>query len=252
MESYNAKSCHALSKPFYHPIEAALRWCGLIDHEAEIIEKIGYGCIPTIRDFPQWPCLRINIEKIFDALINGEMPCGRFGQAVNPDEQVAAAKKTVRHTELKAWMTKHEPGQKPAFLFDEVERGTHAAINVDAFRALQVDRDATRAELEKFRQRAESTLREMEAMRGERDSLRAMVDKQVAPNQKAETTYLNIIGGLLDLMLGTTPGGQKGSAYVSQAAIISALLAHQGGKPGIAVSTLEQKFAEAKRSIKAT
>jgi len=54
------------------------------------------------------------------------------------------------------------------------------------------------------------------------------------------------------LMLGTTPGGQKGSAYDSQAAIISALLAHHGGKPGIADSTLEQKFADANRSIKAT
>ena len=89
-------------------------------------------------------------------------------------------------------------------------------------------------------------------MRGECESLRAMVDKQTATSPRAETTYLNIIGGLLDLMLGTTPGGQKGSAYVSQAAIISALLAHHSGKPGIADSTLEQKFADAKRSIKAT
>jgi len=73
-----------------------------------------------------------------------------------------------------------------------------------------------------------------------------------APLQRrAETTYLNIIGGLLELMLSTTPGGQKGSVYTSQASIISALLADHRGKPGIADSTLEQKFAEAKRSIKA-
>lgn len=71
-------------------------------------------------------------------------------------------------------------------------------------------------------------------------------------NRRKETTYLNIIGGLLGLMLGTTPGGQKGSAYESQAAIISAMLAHHGGKPGIADSTLEQKFSEANRSIKAS
>lgn len=69
---------------------------------------------------------------------------------------------------------------------------------------------------------------------------------------RAETTYLNIIGGLLDLMLGTTPGGQKGSAYLSQTAIIEALLAHHEKKHGIAKSTLEQKFADARRSIEAT
>ena len=71
-------------------------------------------------------------------------------------------------------------------------------------------------------------------------------------NQRAETTYLNIIGGLLGLMLGTTPGGKKGSAYDSQTAVIDALLAHHGDKQGIAKSTLEQKFADANRSIKAT
>ena len=33
--------------------------------------------------------------------------------------------------------------------------------------------------------------------------------------------------------------------------IISALLAHYGGKPGISDTTLEKKFAEAKRSLAA-
>ncbi len=70
-------------------------------------------------------------------------------------------------------------------------------------------------------------------------------------NPRKETTYLNIIGGLLGLMLGTTHGGQKGSVYGSQAAIISALLAHYSNKPGMGDTTLEQKFAEANRSIKA-
>lgn len=71
-------------------------------------------------------------------------------------------------------------------------------------------------------------------------------------NSRERTTYLNIIGGLLDLMLGSTPGGQKKSAYDTREAIISAMLAHHGGKPGIAESTLDKKFTEAKRSVNAT
>jgi hypothetical protein len=71
-------------------------------------------------------------------------------------------------------------------------------------------------------------------------------------NSRERTTYLNIIGGLLDLMLGSTPGGQKKSAYDTRDAIISAMLAHHGGKPGIAESTLDKKFTEAKRSVNAT
>ena len=35
-------------------------------------------------------------------------------------------------------------------------------------------------------------------------------------------------------------------------AVTAEVLAHHGGKPGIADSTLEQKFADANRSIKAT
>ncbi len=69
---------------------------------------------------------------------------------------------------------------------------------------------------------------------------------------KEETTYLNIIGGLLFLMLGKSPKGEKLSVYESQAAVISAMLAYHDGKPGIAARTMEDKFAAANRSIKAS
>lgn len=67
--------------------------------------------------------------------------------------------------------------------------------------------------------------------------------------QRADSTYLSIIGGLLGLMLGKTPAGKPQSAYKDQAAIISALLAHYRGQPGISKRNLEKKFAEAKRSL---
>ena len=70
--------------------------------------------------------------------------------------------------------------------------------------------------------------------------------------QRAETTYLNIIGALLDLMLGKSPSGKPYSEFRSQEAIIDALLAHHKGKPGIAERTLAEKFAAAKRSLNAT
>lgn len=251
MDTYDAKSCNALEKPFYRPIEAALRWCNLTAHETVILQRAGDKIIPAPSDFPQWPCLKANAEKVWDAIQNRELTYGRDGVTVPMGETVAKLRVTVRHTDLKAWMAKYYPDQKPKFLFDEIERKTHAAIDRDAFLSLQADRDALRTDLEKAKTWATKIVGEMDAMRGERDSLRAMLEKQATPGARAETTYLNIIGGLLGLMLDTTPGGQKGSAYDSQAAIISALLAHHGGKPGIAGSTLEQKFADARRSIKA-
>lgn len=135
-------------------------------------------------------------------------------------------------------------------MFDEIERTTHAAINADTFRALQADRDALKARIDKATEVFRELKQERDAIAGERDSLRAMVDKMAAPNERAETTYLNIIGGLLELMLGKTPAGNPQSVYDSQAAIISALLAYHSGKSGIAARTLEEKFAASKRSIK--
>lgn len=69
---------------------------------------------------------------------------------------------------------------------------------------------------------------------------------------RAETTYLNIIGGLLVLMLGNSPAGKPQSVFGSQTAIIDALLGHFQSKPGIAPRTLQEKFAAATRSLNAT
>lgn len=71
-------------------------------------------------------------------------------------------------------------------------------------------------------------------------------------SDRAETTYLNIIGAMLALMLGKSPAGKPQSIFDNQAAIIDALLGHYEGKPGISKRTLEDKFAAAKRSLTAT
>ncbi|WP_454455291.1 ATP-binding protein [Thauera phenylacetica] len=248
---YDPKSCNALEKPFYRPVEAALRWCGLIAHEGEILSALHDGRdIPKTGQFPMWPCLQANTERILDAIANGDIQHGRDGKTVATGEPVRPDRVTVRHTDLKAWMAEHYPDQKPAFLFDEIERKTHAAISADAFRALQADRDAARAELEKAKAWAAETIREMDAMRGERDSLRAMVEKASAPGGRSEKTYLNIIGGLLALMLGKSPSGKSQSSFENQGAVISAMLAHYGHIKGMGDSNLEKIMADANKTLK--
>ena len=249
MDGYNAKSCSALEKPYYKPIEAALRWCNLISHEIEILRGTGNELFPGIGVFPQWPCLRANAEKIYDAILNGALPHGRDGRTVIHGDHVAKERLTIRHTDLREWMTKHYPDQKPAFLFDEVERNTHAAYNADTFRALQADRDALKVRIEKAADICQNMNQELDTIKGERDSLRAMVEKIGTPRERSETTYLNIIGGMLALMLGKAPSGKPLYSFENQSSIISALLVYHDGKPGIAVRTLEEKFAAAKRSL---
>ncbi|WP_334159761.1 ATP-binding protein [Achromobacter insolitus] len=169
MSGYDAKSCNALEKPYYRPIEAALRWCGLIDQEALILTTVGDDLVPGPAMFPRWPCLRANAERILEATLNNELPYGRDGRTVSAGDQVAKHRITIRHSDLKFWMESFYPGQKPAFLFDEIERTTHAAINADSFRALQAERDALKARIEKaeaaWKEQAAPAIKELEALK---------------------------------------------------------------------------------------
>ena len=66
---------------------------------------------------------------------------------------------------------------------------------------------------------------------------------------RAETTYLNIIGALLHLILGKSPGGISHSVFKDQAAVIENLLATHPRTPGLSKRTLEEKFPAAKKSL---
>ncbi|WP_051510939.1 hypothetical protein [Cobetia crustatorum] len=133
MAGYDPYSCNSLQKPYYRLIEIAIRWCGLVAHEVEILEAVGGEAIPDVKLFPQWPCLRVNCLAIEDAINNDDLAYGRDGKAVTSGEHVAPYRRTVRHHDLKEWMLKYYPGQKPEFLFDEIERGVHHSINIDDY-----------------------------------------------------------------------------------------------------------------------
>lgn len=251
MIDYDKKSCSSLEKAYYTPVEAALRWCNLISHEVLILEKVGMDVLPSVGMFPQWPCLRVNAEKILDAIHNGEIPYGRDGKTVREGEQVAKHRLTIRHSDLKIWMSKNYPNQKPSFLFDSVEQKLHAGITIEAYQTIEAENKRLNIRLQDAIKTFKQQKEQISELQGERDSLRQMVDNH-KPNisSRAETTYLNIIGGLLDIILGESPSGNKLSVYDNQASIISALLAYHEGKQGISPRTLEQKFSEAKKSLK--
>lgn len=249
--TYNTKSCSSLEKAYYTPVEAALRWCNLISQEVLILERVGFDVLPGVGMFPQWPCLRVNAEKILDAIHNGEVSYGRDGKTVSPGEQVAKHRLTIRHSDLKIWMAKNYPNQKPPFLFDSVEQQLHSGITVEAYQTLQAENERIRIRLDNAVKTFQQQKAEISELHGERDSLRQMVSNPVQNiDARSETTYLNIIGGLLNIMLGSSPSGKKMSEFANQASIISALLAYHGDLAGISSRTLEAKFAEANRSIK--
>ncbi|EIF29938.1 hypothetical protein BCh11DRAFT_05398 [Burkholderia sp. Ch1-1] len=235
------------TKVFYRPLEAAIRWTGLLRYEVRILRMFHeHGALPDNTDLPRWPQLRLNVERLRDALVNRDLPYGKNGITCDDPTLLDSPDLTVRHIDLKAWMIRCYPDQRPAFLFDAFERHLHPAISVEAVQALLMDREALRVQLA-------DRLKAWDALQAEYQALsaaHAAAEKQSnALGPRSESTYLNIVGGLLTLLLGKSPGGVPYSSFETLESVINALVAHYGDHAGISERTLWSKFAAAKRHL---
>jgi hypothetical protein len=257
---WEADNCAAMKAHYavFSIPQAAALWCGVpeermaaIVQEAVRLSTTGLG--RSIWKHPSVPCLEPRSRAIAEAIEKGELPHGREdGEPLPSGEHVAYERRHFFGRDLKQWMEKAFPNEKPAFLFDDIERSTHTSISADAYRVLKAERDKLANQLEDAKNESKKVRGEKETLESLNQSLRAMVDNAGIPSNRAETTYLNIIGAMLELMLDESPGGQRYSSLHTQAAIIDALLAHHDGKDGISSRTLQEKFAAAKRSLNAT
>lgn len=231
---------------------AALLWCGSppdqvndhLSHAKETLRGVFF--------LSYMQCLEPRCKAIHNAIDSGALPvCREKGVVV--DDHVAPEKRHLRREDLKAWIAKEFPDDKPEFLFDKVERSTHSSIDAQAFQSLQVELEACSSELKRARALNQNMTKERDNLVTERDALESCIEKMTKEsstiNQRSETTYLNIIGAMLELMFATSPAGQKHSIFSNQSAVISALLGYHSDKPGISDRTLEAKFSEAKKSI---
>ncbi|ABA74730.1 hypothetical protein K7459_21595 [Pseudomonas fluorescens] len=245
---YTTQSCNLYEKLFYRPVDAALRWCNLINYEREIIEVAQHGLSRLKTSFPQWPCLHANTEKILDAIQHGELAYGCFGVPVAMGTPVLYDHVTVRHTDLRRWMSRYYPDQRPAFLFEN-RHNQKAGISIATYLALQGDRDALKVRLESLETAHQQLLKDLDAIGLEKKSIYDLLKSNRKVSDRSESVYLNIIGAMVNLFLGYSPSGKPLSTFQSQAAIVDALTAHYKNVPGITKRTLDEKFAAGKRNL---
>lgn len=235
-------------KSFYRPIEAALRWCNLLHHEEKILQADCLSPDELALLFPQWPCLCANIEKIHDAIRNRELPYGCLGITVPSGTKIDCNQLTVRHSDLRLWMSLNYPDQKPSFLF-EVNYNAHEKVSIGTYLSLQADREALTFELEKLRHLYREVLSDLQTIGLEQESLKHLVKTQGRIDERSELTYQQIIGALLSIFLGQSPAGKSLSVFKSQSAIVDAITARYKNIPGLSKRTLDEKFAAANRSL---
>ncbi|AYN19602.1 hypothetical protein [Alcaligenes aquatilis] len=237
-------------KVFYSPIEAAIRWSGLIDQESEIIRLWCSKNQASQRQFAQWPHLQLNLDRIFDGIVHGDLPYGRCGITCDDPTLVSDPDLTVRHVDLRTWIQRHYPDQRPEFLFDTFERTLHPAIDVELIQNLILERELLRATYASCSRNLKELQASNELLRQDHARLQSEQPKEeISP--RAEATYLNILGALLHVMLSCSPSGTPYSTFRSQEAIVSVLVAYHSSLMGITERTLHAKFAEANRRLAA-
>lgn len=238
------------SKVFYTPVEAAVRWSGLVGHESVIVRVLRGRNRLSQRQFAQWPHLHLTLDRIFDGMMHGDLPYGLRGLTCNDPALLSNPELTVRHVDLRTWIQRHYPDQRPEFLFDPLERAVHPAIDIELVQNLIVERELLRATYLSCSRRLEEFKTTYEVLHKDYARLLSQQTRDdISP--RAESTYLNIIGALLHVMLNRSPSGTPYSTFRSQEAIVSILVAHHGTLMGITERTLHAKFAEANRRLTA-
>lgn len=246
-EDENCDDVFAYYSIYPIPVAAAL-WCNIPPNEVNKYLDNSTEITPGIWRHPRVKCLEAKCRAMHAAIVTNNLQASRENGMTTTDH-IAPARRHVSRQHLKDWIAKEFPGNKPPFLFDEIERKTHPAINAAAYQSLQADLAAAHSENERLLSLTQKLTDERDDLRGQIESLKAIVEKNAALAPRSETTLLNIIGCMLKLMLSTSPAGKPHSIFTSQAMIISSILAYFQNVPGISDRTLEQKFADANRSL---
>lgn len=234
------KNCIPGQKPWYSIAEAAILWCNIKGRGVQV----DANGLPE--DDPNNPCLRARGMMIYDAIHNNELQHGRDGRKVEPGDHVAWHRRTIRHNDLKKWMAENFPDQRPVFLFDEIERNTHSAINADSFRSLQADRDALQRQLNIEKEtikKMELEKYELAAKLKQHEMIYKQIDGDIDP--RSEKTYLNIIGALLEVITGTF----KDESFSSETQLRNFIEEKFDDLKGVKARTLAEKFALAKKAL---
>lgn len=243
-----ASSLSPTEKLFYRPIEAAIRWCDLTAYESMILESAWGNSDFLNHAFPEWPSLYNTVWKILDAIRNNEIPYGALGVTVASGTPVDLRLLTIRHSDLKQWMLHYHPDQRPSFLFSQTATD-HETIHYSTFLVLQADRDALQVQLKATETKLQSLIDELKASGLERENLRMLAENRQQLSDHSKASFLNVIGALVNIMLGSSQAGRKHSVFDSQASIVDSITAHYGDVAGLSKRSLDEKFAAGRRSL---
>lgn len=238
----------SLIKAYYHSIEAAIRWSDLYRFESFILTQLGNHLRPTPEDFPRWPKLYLNSERLYCALLNGELPFGKRGITCKDMTLLDDPDLSICEQHLKAWMQLHYPAEKPSFLYGPAERRN---LTWKALQDISANYAALKVQLDIYAEKVTQLKERNTLLKRDLAEVRRLPPLGEELSDRGRSALLNIIGGLLTALRGKSPGGQRYSQFDSDAAIIQTVISYHGGRVGITERTMQKHFAAARRSLDA-
>ncbi|QDH68620.1 protein kinase [Pseudomonas azotoformans] len=145
-------------------------------------------------------------------------------------------------------MFHHYPDERPSFLFHEITPD-HESIRYGTYLILLADRDALQVQLKSTEAKLQEVMAELAAAGLERENLRSLADTAKEISGQSKAGYLNVIGALVNTLLGSSESGRRHSIFDSQASIVDSITAHYSEVPGLSKRSLDEKFAAARRSL---
>ena len=232
----------------YHPIDAAILWCGLSEYEEEIL-RVDLSHPSSLRkQLLQWPGLHDHLECIYDAILSGELPAFYLGQPITSDSLVHRVYYSVRRADLLLWFVRSQPDQKPAFLFSQnVDHS--GCVSLNAHLAKHAELEFALHQIAQMQQTHAAAADEMAALTTLNDKLKARLNSLGIPFETSEAMHNTLIGAMLVATLGKNQNGKLQSIYPSQAAFVQAILRSFPDVDGLSKSTIDRRFADARRLI---
>lgn len=235
-------------KSYFHPIDAAILWCDLAEHAAEILQVEISHSGELLKHFPQWPCLHHHVERLYDAIASGELPATFLGGPITPNDHAERVYWSVRRTDLRAWSAFNHPEDKPKFLFPN-DSDHLKCVDLNVYLAVQAERDFYAREFAKMHQAYNSLVEEVASFKRQERDFVAQLDAVGPASEASSSVHHTIIGALLAVMLEKSKSGQSRSIYKTQAAVVDAVTTLFPGTAGLSKRTLDRKFAQARRAF---
>ena len=235
-----------LMKAYYRPIEAAIRWSNLHPFEHVILAHLGKRIRPGPDDFPRWPRLRLNSDRLFCAMLNGELAYGKNGVTCQDPSLLDDPDLTICEVHLKAWMVQCFPEEKPKFLFNAAER---QGLSRQSIRLLLGENDALTSNLNTCAKDYAQCKESNTALKLQVCKLTQKLEPEETLSERGRAALLNIIGGLLTVLRGRSSSGQRYSQFDNDAAIIEMVIFYHRGRVGISERTMQKHFAAARHSL---